>query len=272
MTFFRNFAAMKRWLRLPLVALVCALLSGCISQRHTVLVQDAVPEDSIYVPMPQVTEKYVLCPNDYLFINVTCPSEELSKFYNPASSSRGGNNITAGRSEFYYYGLDDDCCIDFPVTGKIDLKGCNIKEAKQRINQAISKTLTGFTLVVRLASNSFTILGEIARQGMYTMTRDQVTIFDAVAMAGGFTTYAKRKEVKLFRKDEKGQMICHVVDMTKGRFIDSEWYFIYPNDVIYIRPLWHKKLGWGESFSIGFISSLLSLVISVVTFVIALRK
>lgn len=260
---------MKVSLRALSAALMACLLTSCISQKHTVLVQDAVPEDSTYTPSAEVTEKYVLSPNDYLFVNVTCPSPELSAFYNPLQAGRSGQQM---RQEFFYYGLDDNCCIDFPVVGKIDLKGCNIKQAKQRISDAISKTLTGFTLVVRLASNSFTIIGEVARQGLYTMSRDQVTIFDAVALAGGFSTYAKRKEVKLFRKGTDGLMRCHVVDMTKGQFIDQEWYYIYPNDVIYVRPLWHKKLGWGETFSVGLISSVVSLIISIATFIIALRK
>ena len=165
------------------------------------------------------------------------------------------------RAELFYYGLDDSCRIDFPVAGLIDLKGCNLREAKERIYEAVAKTLTGFTLTVRLASNTFSIIGEVNKQGNYTMSRDQMTVFDAVSMAGGFTSYAKRREVKLLRKNEHGEVEAHVLDMTKGAFIESDYYYVYPNDVIYVRPLWFKMFGFSETFSVALATSLVTLYV-----------
>lgn len=251
--------SINKWRLAALAActvLVMAMTS-CIPQKQIILVRDAVPEESSYPTTPQVTERYVLKPNDYLFINVSSPNPELSAFYNPQSNQRSSSSNL--RQELFYYGLDDDCCIDFPVAGKIDLKGCNITEAKQKISDAISKTLTGFTLTVRLATNTFSIIGEVSRQGNYTMSRDQMTVFDAVSMAGGFTSYAKRREVKLLRKNENGEVDVHVLDMTKGDFISSEYYYVYPNDVIYVRPLWFKMFGFGETISVSLVTSLVTL-------------
>lgn len=247
----------KRIMLLTACIAIVLTISSCIPQKQIVLVQDAIPEESTFQTPKEVTEQYVLKPNDYLFINVTTPNTDLSSFYNPQSAQKSqGSNL---RQEFYYYGLDDSCCIDFPVTGRIDLKGCNLREAKQRIHEAISHTLNGFTLIVRLATNTFSIMGEVNHQGQFTMSRDQITIFDAVSMAGGFTSYAKRKEVKILRRDENGEVSVHVLDLTKGNFMESDYYYVYPNDVIYVRPLWFKMFGFGETLSLTLVSSLVTL-------------
>lgn len=248
----------KYLLALATVALV-AFLTSCIPQRQVVLVQDAKPEESLFKTTDQVTERYILKPNDYLFIFVSSPNPDLSAFYNPQSNMRGTS--TNMRSDLFYYGLDDSCCIDFPVAGRINLKGCSVHDAKERIYEAVSRTLTGFSLTVRLATNTFSILGEVVRQGNYTMGRDQMTVFDAVSMAGGFTSYAKRREVKLMRKNENGEVETHVLDLTKGGFIESDYYYIYPNDVIYVRPLWFKMFGFSETFSVSLATSLVTLYV-----------
>ena len=247
--------------RISLIAACITLIltiSSCIPQKHIVLVQDAIPEESTFQTTQEITERYVLKPNDYLYISVSTPNAELSTFYNP-QSGQAVSGTGERLQQFYYYGLDDDCCIDFPVTGRIDLKGCNLREAKQRIHEAISKTLTGFTLIVRLATNTFSILGEVNKQGQHTMSRDQMTIFDAISMAGGFTSYAKRREVKILRRDENGLVSVHVLDLTKGNSMESDYYYIYPNDVIYVRPMWFKMFGFGEIFSLSLVTSLVTL-------------
>ena len=235
------------------------LITSCIPQRKIILAHDAIPEQSVYAPAEHITDSYLLQPNDYLFINVASPDPELAVVFNPRATS-GNSGSSNLRQEFFYYGLNDSLQIYFPLVGKIDLKGCNVSMAREIITKEVAKYLKEFTLTVRLASNNFSIVGEVARQGHYTMSRDQVTIFDAIATAGGFTSYAKRREVKLFRKNELGEMEVHEIDMTKGAFINADYYYIHPNDVIYIRPLWVKMLGFGETLSLSLVSSFSSLI------------
>ena len=240
-------------------AIVLSIVTSCIPQRQIVLIRDAKPEETVYTPDKSITEKYILQPNDYLFINVVSQNAKLSAAFNPQSASNISGSNNNRRSEFFYYGLNDSSCIDFPVVGMINLKGCNMTEAKKRIYDAISETLIDFTLTVRLATNNFSVIGEVKNQGDITMPKDQVTMFEAVALAGGFTTYAKRREVKLLRRNQAGEMEVHTIDMTKGDFINSEYYYVYPNDVLYVRPTWFKMFGWGETLSLSLISSALTL-------------
>ena len=88
-------------------------------------------------------------------------------------------------------------------------------------------------------------------------------IYDAIAMAGGFTPYAKRREVKLLRKDGTGRVHMYVIDVTDDNIINSDFYYIYPNDILYVRPLKVKTLGFGEILSTSLVTSLVTLYLLV---------
>lgn len=241
------------------------LLVSCIPQKHIVLMQDTEESGQTTFPaLEHITDKYVLQPNDYLFINVSSPDPNLSKFFNPITNS-GGNVANSSDRDFFYYQIDDSMNINFPICGKINLRECNMANAQERINAAISDYLTDFSLTVRLASNSFSVLGEVNNQGTYTMSRDQITIYDALAQAGGFATYAKRREIKLVRKNEKGEAILYDINLTERKLINSEFYYVYPNDVIYVRPMKIKMLGFGETFSLSLITSIVTFYLLIIS-------
>lgn len=242
--------------RIILIGIVVLVLSSCVPQKKIVMIQE--PESNVtYAPLEKITNKYILQPNDYLYINVASPDPKLSIFFNPQTAS-GSNNIQS-QATFFYYMIDDKMDIDFPVVGKINLFGCNLEMAKKKIYDSISQYLSDFTLTCKLASNTFSVLGEVNSQGQKTMTREQITIFDAIAQAGGFTSYAKRSEVKIIRKNEKGEAQTFKVNLTKGDVINSDFYYIYPNDILYVRPMWIKTLGFGETISLSLVTSLISL-------------
>ncbi len=261
---FANVRIIRRlWLYALSLVVVAASLVSCIPQSHIVLMQNKDKGETIFEALDTITSRYKIQTNDYLYITITSPDAKLSSFFNPAFNLGSGGSSNMANKDFYYYLVDDSMNVDFPITGKINLRNCNIEQAKQRISAAISEYLNEFTVTVRLATNSFTILGEVNGQGVKTMSRDQITIYDAIAMAGGFTSYAKRKEVKLLRKDGVGRVHMYIVDVTDDNIINSDFYYIYPNDVIYVRPLRVKMFGFGEVFSTTLVTSLVTLYLLV---------
>lgn len=257
---FKNFK--RNVLKISLLSIIATAFSSCIPQRNIVLIQDKSGSNS-YPALETITEKYKLQPNDYLFINVTSPDPKLSTFFNPIQITTG--NAYNQQREYFYYQIDDSMNINFPITGKISLRGCSVAEARTKIYTQISNYLSDFTLIVRLASNSFAIVGEVNKQGQYTMARDQITIFDALAQAGGFTSFAKRKEVKLVRRTESGETKTAILDLTRDDIINSEYYYIYPNDILYVRPMKIKMLGFGETLSLNLVTSLVTLYLLVIS-------
>ncbi len=244
---------------------VTALLTGCIPQKEYVLLQDKSSDknyENPYSELDNITDKYYLQPNDYLFINVSTPDPKISEFFNQNSTGGMGNNQR--NQNFFYYQVDDSMNIDFPYVGQINLKGCNVRMGKERVQDALKPFLKEYNLTFRLASNTFTALGEFRSQGVQTMQKEQITIFEAVAMAGGITPFGKQRKLKLVRQLPEGP-VTYEIDLTDKNIVNSEYYYIYPNDMLYVRPMKAKQLGIGESFSLGIITTVLALYLTLQT-------
>lgn len=246
--------------------IIAFLLSSCIPQKEIVLLQDKSTDkkyENPYGPLDNITDKYFLQPNDYLFINVSTPDPKLSEFFNQSS----GNNANNQRNQnFFFYQIDDSMNIEFPYVGEINFKGCNVKMGKERVQEALKPFLKEYSLTFRLASNTFTALGEFRKQGVQTMQKEQITIFEAVAIAGGITPFGKQRKLQLVRQLPDGP-VTYQIDLTDKNIVNSDYYYIYPNDLLYVRPMKAKQLGIGESFSIGIITTALALYLTLQTII-----
>jgi polysaccharide export outer membrane protein len=238
------------------------LLGGCIPQKETTYLQDLSQRDDYqnpYQKLTSITERYILQPNDQLYIQVQTANPKLSEFFNPTST---GNMGTQQNQALYTYPINDQMEIDFPFVGKVNLEGCTLEQAKNKMAEALKPFLSDSFLKMRLASNTFTILGEVNNPGRISMDKEQVTIYEAIALAGDIEPFGKKKAIKVIRPSENGST-TFFVDLTDQNLLDSDKYYIYPNDLIYVRPMKAKNWGIGQSFSFGIFSSALALYLSV---------
>jgi polysaccharide export outer membrane protein len=162
-----------------------------------------------------------------------------------------------GTARFLSYLVDGNGEIDFPNIGKIKVSGLTRSEVKEKLSGLLATQLEQFTLLVQLTNINFTVLGE-ANAGLYQMPKDQLTIYEALAISGDLKTYSKRKKVQIIRKDTDGISRVTYLDLTDKNLLDSEESFILPNDIIYVEPIKAKTVGFGETFSLGVLSSLVS--------------
>lgn len=218
-----------------------------------------------YKPVTAVTEAYKIKPKDYLYIRVITPNEELSDLYNLSGGQGGNMNYSyAGGSKFISYLVNDEGNIDFPYIGNIAVAGLTLSQIKERMYSILQKYMDTFTLQVHLTNNQYTILGEINSPGQYEMSKDQLTLYEAVAIAGDLTVYGKRNQVKIMRPTETGTQTI-LADLTDKNIIDSEQYYILPNDLIYIEPKRAKQAGISETFSFGVITTIISFSLLIVS-------
>ncbi len=248
--------------RFILFLIITASFFGCVPQRETVYLQDISETkdyENPYDKYHSITDKYFLRPNDYLYIHVRTPDPKLSEFFNQTSTT---GTSTTQNQKFFYYLIDDDMNIDFPYVGSINLKECNIFMAKERVREALKPFLTNADLVVKLASSTFTAIGEVGKPGVINMDKEQITIFEAFAKAGDIRFFGKKKQVKLVRQTPNGE-VTYIIDLTDENIVNSDYYYIYPNDLLYVRPMKAKMWGIGESFSIGIITSVLALALTI---------
>lgn len=245
-----------------LILILTIMGVSCIPQKETVYLQnksDSKNYQDPYSELTSITERYILRPNDQLFIQVNTSNPKLSEFFNP---SRSGGSSSQQNQSLYTYPIDDNMNIDFPFVGAVNFEGCTLQEAREKMEKVLVPFVNDAHVKMRLASNSFVILGEIGNPGRIDMGKEQITIYEAIALAGDVRTFGKRKEIKIIRPDGDAYK-TFFVDITDNNIVGSDEYYVYPNDLIYVRPMKAKVFGIGETFSLGIVSSVLALYLTI---------
>lgn len=238
------------------------ILNGCIPQKETVYFQDLEGRsgyENPYGELETITEKYQLKPNDALSIRVTTSNPKLSEFFNMGMGNQ--SNASTSQSPLYTYPIDDHYNIDFPFVGPINLEGCTRKEATDKIIESLQPFVSDAQVTVRLSNPSFIALGETNSRGRISMGKEQVTIYEAIALAGDVRPFGKKRQVKIIRPTKEGSESFYV-DLTDNNLLNSDRYYIYPNDILYIRPMKAKTWGIGESFSFGILTSAIAMYLT----------
>ena len=164
---------------------------------------------------------------------------------------------TRGSYELYTYLVDEEGFIDFPTIGKVHVLGCTTREVKHKLEKELStllKEMPGYSTIsveVNIVNRSFSIIGAISK--------DKMTIFEALAMAGDLREFNSRKEIKLVR-EKNGVTTIKTFDVRSKDIVNSEFYYIEPNDIIYIRQI------PGYSFGINHVTSVISVTAATISF------
>lgn len=244
-----------------IIFLLLLSMVSCIPQKRTIYMRDVSGKKSyinLYTKAIEVTEAYTIQPRDYIYIRVLTPDEAVASLYNLDAGQMNMTNMgNPTNMKFQSYQVSDEGDIDFPYVGQIKVVDLTLKEVKAKMQDILKNHIDTFTLQVQLTNTQFTILGEVNTPGQYNMNKDQLTIFEAISLAGDLTIYGKRKKVRIVRPSTDGTKTV-TVDLTDLNLIDSQNYYIQPNDLIYVEPIKAKMFGFGETFSLGLVTSLIS--------------
>jgi polysaccharide export outer membrane protein len=240
------------------------ILSSCVSNKKYVYLQDkgSVKSDSNGVVSVQ-PYAYKLQIGDVLYISLTTEDEKLNKIFIPTAGSGQMMQQPVGVSGtlMYYIGftIDNNGEIEFPYLGKISVLGMQMPDAKAKIEQELKKYFKVFFLQVKVAEFKFSILGYVNRPGQYFFQQNKVNLLEALSQAGDLQSMAKRYELHLYRQYNDGVKLHHI-NLTDRALINSPYWYIQPNDVIYVLPLKGRTFGDLSSFqtSLGVITPLLS--------------
>lgn len=254
--------------------LICAVfsLSSCVTSKNTDLLQD------IKMNHPQVlvkAEEYRIIPGDQLSIVVYAWDNETARMfsgYTPRLTYRGfdqGTGVNTGSQIQSLQNTDyiapvsvyADGTITFPYIGKIYVQGLTMLQAKNVISEKLSTFSDGTTADVTLANRYFSILGE-GGANRITMTSTSMTILQALAIATNIGPYGDRSQVTIIRQNIEGAT-TKTFDLRSKEIVDSEFYYIQPNDVIYIPQSSKKFLGSTNNFP-ALVAMLLSVASAVV--------
>ncbi|WP_375239268.1 polysaccharide biosynthesis/export family protein [Aurantibacter sp.] len=249
------------------IVLIIFSLSSCITNRDVVYLQDkgTVVEDSLAIK--EASKPYRLQINDQLKISVKTQGEDVQK----VTEIFNQTTVTPGNSQedLYFSGntVDLHGNIEFPVLGKINVLGFTLEEIETKIKELLYESYFKETaqiyVTVKLPGLKYTTIGEIGRKGSQVLFQDRVNIIEAIANAGDIAQTGDRKDVLIIRQYPEGQKIHHI-DVTDIAAMQSEFYFIKPNDIILVKPLKRKALGAGQTATETFrtVASILSVLVS----------
>jgi polysaccharide export outer membrane protein len=215
--------------------------------------------------------------DDLLGITVSSLSSESNTLFNngtitaPAGTIAGagaGASPMAARSGEGYL-VDKSGEVNFPVLGKIKLAGLTKEEAAETLTNEIKKSVKNPTVNVRFLNFKITVIGEVNRPATFTVPTEKITVLEALGLAGDMTAFGKRENVLIIREKD-GVRSAIRVDFTNRDLLNSQYFYLQQNDVVYVEPVKAKVLqGSASSFYLPIISVAVS-VLSILVF--ALRR
>lgn len=218
-----------------LYVLLAAVLCSCGTSRGSSYLAD-MRGDSTFIAAE--TSGIRLQPFDKISIVVSCRDAKLSALFNlPAVSQGVAGADTIGVQGFSQYTIDRDGNIDFPVLGTLNVAGLTradlCRDIKRRL--AEGRLLDDCVVTAEFCNLALSVLGEVRSPGRYAITRDCVTIFDAIGLAGDLTRNADRRHVTVVRR-EGGRQVAYEIDMTSAAGVyASPAYYLRQNDVVYVK-------------------------------------
>ena len=252
---------------------VMLLLGACNAQRNVLYLQDV--ESGAEVTLP---ENYIirLKPLDQVTVVVNSRNPELAKPFNSSSSFNAltGANITGSASEnsLQVLTIDERGTITMPILGEIECAGMTRQELAAEIERRIiaGGYLSDPQVNVRFAELTISILGEVNKPGRYDIKKDQLTILEALALAGDLTIYGNRSDVAVIREKD-GKSIVTKLDLRSSDIFSSPCYYLEQNDVVIVSPNKYKaatsEINQNRSFWISLTSTTISLATLIITII-----
>lgn len=221
-----------------LILLVFLGITSCSSSKNVPYMIDVenIPSEVLNAASPQPSP--VLAPGDILDILVMAKNQEVVIPFNKRLIQNEvytrGNNTKA--VEFYL--VDQNGDIEFPVLGSLHVAGKSKKEVELMIQEALYPRYLSELPQVSVWIQNFTIsvLGDVARPGMFTIENERVSILDAIALAGDLNITGRRDNVLLVRVNSDGTKNIARINLNDKNLVASPYFYLQQNDVLYVQP------------------------------------
>ena len=241
---------------------ISILFSSCIPTQDLIYLQKKNNSDPETTISAVASKPYRLQANDVLSISIKANDPKLVTIFATTNQGEAGKS----ESELYFDGftVDDHGNIRMPVLGEINVIGFTTEEVRTNIEKQLLaeyfKKEANIFVTVKLAGFRYTINGEIGSTGTKTLFQDHVTIMEAIANSGDITITGNRKAVTIMRQTPTGIQMQDI-DLTDINVMKSPYYYLQPNDYIFVKPLKQKTWGTGKTGleSLGTIITLFSL-------------
>ncbi|MBN2214489.1 MAG: polysaccharide biosynthesis/export family protein [Bacteroidales bacterium] len=252
----------KLWIICSLFGLV---IISCTQQKQLVYLQ-GIDEDADSSFFSKLQPEYRIQKQDILYIKIYTLNQEVSDLINQTSANYQQNLFQNETSLFINgYSVNDSGYVEIPVLGRIPVLNKTIDESVESIRKRAAVYLKDATIIVKLISFKFTVMGEVNRPGVYRNFNNQLTVLEAISMAGDITDYGNRKKILVLRPSKEGT-ITFRLNLTKKELLTSDGYFLLPNDIVYVQPI-NSKIFRLNAPTFSFVLSSITTLILVLNFI-----
>lgn len=235
------------------------ILSSCVPIKKQIYLQTAQTDTSKTTYSNLNIPYYTLRPGNNLYVKVFSVDQDLYDFFNLGFGS-AGNVYYDAAVYLNSYSVNDSGFVELPFLGKILVDGLTLEQAKEKIQVKLENYLKNTMVIVRLVNYNVTVVGEVQRPGQIKVYQDRINVYEVLSLAGDMTTFARRDDVILVRKTDKGSQIHHL-DLLDDHFLESEYYYIMPDDIVYVKPVKGKNYAF-TSFPYTLLISSISLALA----------
>lgn len=238
-----------------LVTVGCAMQS-CYNYRQVGLLQE---RDNLPQYEKTEYEPYRIRINDEIIYRLLTTDQTITSVMGTSNSA---SDVTYTNS----YRVYSDGTVDLPFVDAIPVAGLTVEEARKVVEDSYKQVIPDAEIKLSLANKTFTVIGDIGK-GVYSVYKEKLTIFQALAMSGDLSTTGDRKHVRIIREVNGTPKILEF-DIRPNSIIESEYYYVYPNDLIYVQ----RSAGSFYKFTsysgfIGLITSSISLLVTVLYYI-----
>ena len=250
------------------------LLASCATNKRAAYIQQ------VQTDIPTAIEQDYqirIKPLDRLTVTINSKDPELAAPFNAASSYNSLNGLSSYSSSsngnLQILTVDKEGKIQLPIIGEIDCDGLTRNELAKKIENTIRENgmVHDPIVIIQFADVKFSVLGEVARPGQFSITKDRITLFDALAMAGDLTIYGQRENVALIR-EENGMRTVHYFDLKNPDILTSPYFYLQQDDVVYVTPNKYKAQAGEINQNRSFYISLVSVAVSVATLLVTITR
>ena len=224
--------------KLFLPAIAALLLASCGSHKHVAYFQNS---NEVDLSQSRYLYDARIMPKDQLTITVSTTDDNAAVPFNMTVPTpyTVNSRSTYSQAMLQTYLVDNMGNINFPIIGQLHVGGLTKAEAEDMIQSKIKPYMDANEnpiVTVRMPGYQISVIGEVARPGTFNVSREKITVLEALAQAGDLTIYGQRENVQLIREDSTGMKSIHVFDLTDANIINSPYFYLQQNDVIYVTP------------------------------------
>lgn len=228
----------SRYLIIPVIVIL--VFTSCTAPKNVAYFEN-LPDTLKTFDVASVPFKNPLIkPDDLLMVNIQTLDPEANALFNAVNTpiaAVGANNITmSGNQMITGLLVDKDGTIELPVIGRVNVEGYTTQQARDTIKKRVDRFYTTSTVDVRFNNFKITVIGEVNRPSTFIVPNEEVTVLDALGMAGDLTIYGKRENVLLIRKDSANVKKFVRLNLNSTDIVSSPYYYLKQGDVLYIEP------------------------------------